>query len=335
MRSRWLVLATLGLGLIFGGCGAAPPAELGLGAIPSGGDPSSPSSMPDLMPPPAVERGPYPIVLAHGFSGFRNIGPIDYFYGVKAALEKKGHRVYISLVEPYQSSVTRGDQLVRYIETVVLPETGARRVNIIGHSQGGLDARYAAMRLGGKVATVVTISTPHHGSEVADVLWGEKPGPLQKLLAAMLDILGGSESNAKAAMHNLTSRGAEGFNATVFDHPDVLYLSIAGRSDRSRGEGVCDSLTRPAFIAKWDAYVDPIGLELGLGAAIIDSDGKTPNDGLVSVASAKWGTFLGCVPADHLGEVCQLFGAPRSGGNAFGCLDFYRDIAAFLVERGF
>jgi triacylglycerol lipase len=330
MSLRWLAWSVLGLALH--ACGS--PAIEDPATPPGDGDPSLPSpSAP--MAPPVVERGPYPIVLAHGFSGFRNIGPLDYFYGVRAALERQGHRVFVSLVEPYQSSATRGEQLVRYIETVVLPETGARRVNIIGHSQGGLDARYAAMRLGGKVASVVTIATPHRGSEVADVLWDEKPGPLAKLLAAMLDLLGGSESNARAALHNLTSRGAASFNASVGDHPDVLYLSIGGRSDRSRGAGACDSLTRPAFIAKWDAYVDPIGLELGIGAAIIDADGKTPNDGMVSVASSKWGTFLGCVPADHLGEVCQFFGAPRGGGNAFSCLDFYRDIAAFLVERGF
>src|SRR6185436_564648 len=122
------------------------------GAPPSSSDPGTGSmTMPGVMqpmdpPPPPVERGPYPIVLAHGFSGFRNIGPIDYFYGVKAALEKDGHRVFVSIVEPFASSATRGEQLANYIETVVLPQSGAHRVNIIGHSQGGLDARYAATR---------------------------------------------------------------------------------------------------------------------------------------------------------------------------------------------
>lgn len=282
-------------------------------------------------------RGPFPIVLAHGFSGFRNIGPLDYFYGVKAALEKDGHRVYVSQVDAYQSSVVRGEQLVKYIETVVLPQSGAQRVNIIGHSQGGLDARYVAWKLGGKVAAVVSIASPHRGTQVADVLWGEKPGPLQNILAALLNVLGGTESDAKAAVRNLTSKGAAAFNSVITDHPAVRYFSIAGRSDKSRGIGVCESETQASFIAKWDRYLDPIGAELSLTASLLENNQEPPipNDGLVSVASSRWGIFLGCVPSDHLGEVCQLFGASRGGGNAFDCLDFYRDLGRFLVERGF
>jgi triacylglycerol lipase len=331
MRAGPPIVAVLLFEILLGAACGAPPAM----TEPADRQPAPPGMMPADPPPVPVERGPYPIVLAHGFSGFRNIGPIDYFYGVKAALEKDGHRVFISIVEPFASSVTRGEQLANYIETVVLPQSGARRVNIIGHSQGGLDARYVAMRLGGKVATVFTVATPHHGSAVADVLWGDKPGPLKDLLAALLDIFGGSETNAKAALKNLTTNGAEGFNGTVFDHPNVLYFSIGGRSDRSLGSGSCDTLTQPAFIAKWDRYVDPIGIELALGAAIIDDDLGIANDGLVSVESSRWGIFLGCVPSDHLGEVCQLFGAARGGGNPFTCTELYRDIARFLVERGF
>ena len=51
---------------------------------------------------------PYPIVLAHGFSGFHNIGPLTYFYGVQDALSKDGHEVFVTTVDPYNSSEVRG-----------------------------------------------------------------------------------------------------------------------------------------------------------------------------------------------------------------------------------
>ena len=68
--------------------------------------------------------------------------------------------------------------------------------------------------------------------------------------------------------------------------------------------------------------------------AVADEKSPPPtNDGLVTVASAKWGTFLGCVPADHLSEVCQIGG--QSSGSSFDCLTMYRDLANWLVARGF
>ena len=59
-----------------------------------------------------------------------------------------------------------------------------------------------------------------------------------------------------------------------------------------------------------------------------------PNDGMVRVESAKWGTFHGCIPADHLDEVgYEKEGPdPRTG---FDHLAFYRDVAAGLRARGF
>ena len=53
------------------------------------------------------------------------------------------------------------------------------------------------------------------------------------------------------------------------------------------------------------------------------------NDGMVAVYSAKWGTFLGCIPADHWDEQCQ------SGSQSFDCLGFYRDLAGWLFTEGF
>lgn len=341
-RASWLT--SMGLFLLVG-CtadptsgGAGPEASPGPG--PTG--PTAPSGGMDLSPGPAEEppaRGPFPIVLAHGFSGFRNIGPVDYFYGVAEKLRRDGHVVYVSQVVPYQTSEFRGKQLADYISQVVLPQTGARRVNLIGHSQGGMDARYAATLLGDKVASVTTVATPHHGTEVADIAMGDRLGPLSVALAALLDLLGAGQGNSDAyeSIKSLTTAAAARFNARVQDHPRVSYFSVGGRSANNLAEGVCNPPTEAAFLARWDSYRDPLGSLLWTSGRILEQDvtPRRPHDGLVSVESSRWGIFLGCVPADHLGEVCQLLGASRQGGNPFECGAFYRDLARWLVERGF
>ena len=47
----------------------------------------------------------------------------------------------------------------------IVAETGFERIHIIGHSLGGLIARYYVTRLGGdaRVHTLVTLGTPHDG----------------------------------------------------------------------------------------------------------------------------------------------------------------------------
>ena len=51
----------------------------------------------------------------------------------------------------------------------IVEETGFERIHIIGHSLGGLIARYYVTRLGGdaRVHTLITLGTPHQGSYAA------------------------------------------------------------------------------------------------------------------------------------------------------------------------
>ncbi|MEO7329168.1 MAG: alpha/beta fold hydrolase, partial [Minicystis sp.] len=113
---------------------------------------------------------PYPVVLAHGFFGFNDFagaGFLTYFYKVKEHLAKNGENVLTPAVDPFNDSDFRGDQLIPLIEAF-LAETGAAKVNLIGHSQGGLDARVVAHKRPVLVASVITIATPHHGTPIAD-----------------------------------------------------------------------------------------------------------------------------------------------------------------------
>jgi hypothetical protein len=137
--------------------------------------------------------------------------------------------------------------------------------------QGGLDCRYLTTHLTHrkfKVLSVTTIATPHRGSSFADHFLHELLGAsrLPQLLS-MLELLpnGGGDGSAFSC---LTLSEMAKFNANVPDVPDVKYFSWG-------------AVYEPGLIDTWKY---PHGV-------ILEKEG--PNDGLVSIESAKWGTYLG------------------------------------------
>jgi triacylglycerol lipase len=290
---------------------------------------------------------PYPVVLAHGFFGFdafAGIDQISYFYGVKDDLAARGeHQVFTPAVDPFNDSATRGAQLIARVEDV-LKETGAAKVIIIGHSQGGLDARVVAHERPELVAAVVTVGTPHLGTPLGDLAEGVVSDPSgQAAVDSLVNLVGSSlwsqankQSSLFAALGQFSMNGIAAFNMKYTDAESVPYFSVAGRTGLHNGKGPCDAVGRPGFISKWDSTLDPTGAALGPTELYLEKNvfDPVPNDGMVPVSSAKWGTFLGCVPADHLDEIGQLFGASPGLGNAWSYKDFYAALIAMLRARG-
>jgi triacylglycerol lipase len=215
-------------------------------------------------------------------------------------------------------------------------------VNLVGHSQGGMDARVITspqgLGYGDRVASVTTVATPHHGSKVADAVLGL----LQYLPADVIDSVTGDflalvektayELQSDAHLRQQVVELSEKYMSTVFnpkykDAPGVLYMSYAGRTNLRTGMGVCDG----------GAYDnDPLDVDVTQAAlaplAIFLEEGKLKvNDGLVTVESSKWGVFQQCVPADHLKEVGQLGPAASS----FNHLELFRNIVARIRKAGF
>ena len=314
-----------------------PPGSGGNGDVPRDG-----TTWPAPETSPPTTHKPYPIILAHGFSGFHNIGPLNYFYGVEDALSKDGHQVFVTQVDPYNSSEVRGQQLLQQVQSI-LGDTSSEKVNLVCHSQGALDCRYVANKIGKQIGAVIMVAGVNRGDYVADVASGAVQGPagdaVQLLLTlfgdGVLDPGGNPNTDAKAAIAQLTTAGCDAFNAKYPDDPNVAYFSIAGRSENGSGDIDCGSAREAPFVEKWDQVKGPVNALLSGTASLIDGSSSPPptNDGLVTVASARWGTFLGCVPADHLSEVCQIGG--QSSGSSYDCVTMYRDIADWLVARGF
>jgi triacylglycerol lipase len=247
--------------------------------------------------------------------------------------------VFISRQDPINDSDVRGAQVRDYV-VQVLGQTGKEKVILIGHSQGGFDVRYAASQLPDRVAAVVTVASPMLGDPLADL--AESSGPVaDQAINILLDLYGaanGFTSNAQAQIAMISAAGALAFFARHPDDPRVDYYSIAGRSDGAHDGPDCMPTTEapPPFIAKWNDQVDQVNPLLGAAAALLDAQNPKPvHDGVVPVRSARHGVFLGCIPADHLDEVNQLLGDAPGPGNAFDPIRFWRDLADWLVARGY
>ncbi len=270
--------------------------------------------------PPTTGPTQYPIVLAHGFGGFKEILGIEYFWGVKDDLETLGYDVYVTQVDMFNKIEVRGAQLASQIEEILV-ESGAPKVNIIAHSMGGLDARYAISHLGygNKIASLTTIATPHRGTAIADIALGLMPGPVEDALDVIAWLAGctvdgvdylSCRQSAIAGAEDLTiSYVVNVFNPATPDDPNVRYFSYAGKT----GWGSID-VTDPLLLVSYDI--------------LLIAEGE--NDGLVSVNSAIWGNFIGTIHADHLDEIGQLFGNTQS----FNHYEFYESIAKMLKEQG-
>ncbi|WP_020135718.1 lipase family alpha/beta hydrolase [Streptomyces sp. 351MFTsu5.1] len=128
------------------------------------------SSLPSLPSPEdgaaqlPTEAKP-PVVLLHGFIDNRSV-----FVLLRRSLAQHGRQQIESLnYSPLTCDIRVAAELLgRHIEGIC-ERTGSRQVDVVGHSLGGLIARYYVQRLGGdvRVRTLVTLGTPHSGTRVA------------------------------------------------------------------------------------------------------------------------------------------------------------------------
>jgi len=255
-----------------------------------------------------------PIVLVHGLSGFDSILG-DYFYGVRGALNNIGaSEVYTPQIAGWDSNEVRGEELLAYVEELVAT-TGATKVNLIGHSQGGTTSRYVASVRPDLVASVTSVGSPHFGSPVGDVI---KDSPLEgpalaigNAVGAFLAVLSGDTGQQVNAMGSLESINTEGALAFNEQHPQGLR------------EGACQNTPYYNAGAWWwpnwvydysvndgDHQVNGINYYSWSGTytPLFDSNVLDPADGLLSVTSLMIGESNdGLVGrcSSHMGKVIR------------------------------
>jgi triacylglycerol lipase len=262
----------------------------------------------------------YPIVLAHGLMGFdelrlagKYLPGIQYWRGIKEAMHKNDIEVITTSVPTTGSIKQRAYALLEQLDE----KAAGRSVNIVAHSMGGLDARYLISNIRPSkfhVKSLTTIATPHRGSSAADIVLREigdehLPG-IYKLLARLKIDSGAFSQLTRKYME-------EEFNPTTTpDDPNVRYFSYGASAT-------------PSVFSVFRISHDLIEVLEG------------PNDGLVSVASSKWGTYQGTLMGvTHLDLINWTNRLKRLAADLtltkqnFNAVAFYLGVADMLAEAG-
>ena len=265
----------------------------------------------------------YPLFLVHGL-GFRDRKRLGYWGRIPKALEQHGAAVFFGGQDGGGSVEGNAAQLKERLEEI-LTETGCSKVNIIAHSKGGLEARslISTLGMGEHVASLTTISTPHHGSQTVDRLL-RLPAFLVRACASLCNVsfrlMGDKAPDALAAFHMLSTGAAGEFNQRTPDVPGVYYQSYAFVLSHSRSDML---LFLPHLAVNW-------------------VEGE--NDGLLTPASARWTNFRGVVRSasgrgiSHCDQVDlrrRRLTKKRVEGRVSDVTEFYVSLVAELKEKGF
>lgn len=263
-------------------------------------------------------RTRYPILMVHGVF-FRDFKYFNYWGRIPGELEANGAKIFYGNHPSAASVADSGKELAKRILQIV-GETGCEKVNVIAHSKGGLDTRYAVSHLGMDryVASLTTINTPHRGCVFADYLLDKIPDAVEQKVAdgynMALKQLGDENPDFMAAVTDLTATACEQFNKTTPDMPGVYYQSVGSKLNEAT-----DGRFPLNFSHRLVKYFDG------------------PNDGLVAETSFPWGskhrflTTRGRRGISH-GDMVDL---NRENIKDFDVREFFVELVSELKTMGF
>lgn len=258
----------------------------------------------------------YPLLLVHGI-GFRDLRYFNYWGRIPTELRRNGALVYYGNQEALGTIACNGEDIRKRIYQI-MEETGAEKVNIIAHSKGGLDARYAVstLKMAPYVASLTTVSTPHRGCRFVDYAC-RLPEGLYRFTAGIFDRtfskFGDKNPDFYTATHQFSTKASAQFNKETPDMPGVYYQSYASKMKYPWSHLL---LSIP-----W-CMIRPL---------------EGDNDGLVSTYSARWGEFRGVFSNKRTRGISHgdMIDLKRQDYRGFDVIETYVQIVAELKERGF
>lgn len=259
----------------------------------------------------------YPIMLVHGVF-FRDSKYLNYWGRIPAELENNGARIFYG---NHQSASSVEESAAELSDRIyeILKITGEEKVNIIAHSKGGLDCRYAISNpeTAKKVASLTTINTPHRGCLFADALLNKFPEKTKNSVAsaynAALKKFGDKSPDFLLAVNCLTNEFCHKLNSELTT-PEYVYTQSVG------------SVLRKAAGGKF-----PLNFSYHL---VKYFDGK--NDGLVSENSFKWGdNYILLTPKHNRGiSHGDMIDLNRENIDGFDVREFYVQLVSNLKKKG-
>jgi triacylglycerol lipase len=264
-----------------------------------------------------VCRTKYPLLLVHGIF-WRDWQAFNYWGRIPKELEANGAICFYGSNKSSASVAESGAELADCIQKIV-SETGCEKLNIIAHSKGGLDSRFAisGMGMGKYVASLTAISTPHYGCNSVQKLVDMIPEKLlhivNKKYETLYSILGDNDPDFLNGLIGLTERECRALNMALPDDPMVYYQSVC--SKMTSRKGAVFPLNVGYTMIKWN---------------------EGENDGLVAVDSMIWGNFLGVItPRGKQGiSHGDMIDLTRKNIEGFDVCEFYVDLVSKLKERG-
>lgn len=259
----------------------------------------------------------YPLVMLHGI-GFRDLRYFNYWGRIPRELAKNGAAVYYGHQQAW-GTIEDNAQIIREKIREILSENHCDKVNIIAHSKGGLDARYliSGLHMENQVASLTTISTPHRGSELLNLL-NRLPDGIYHFVSSLFDRsyarFGDRHPDCYHASKQLSPEFCRAFNEKYPDAPGVYYQSYASCMKHSLGDGLLSIPNLLMFFA-----------------------GAPKNDGLVTIDSAKWGDFQGVFKSGGRRGISHgdMIDLKREDYKGFDVIEAYIKIVAALKEKGF
>jgi len=211
----------------------------------------------------------YPVVLVHGIIAHDRRSVLKFWGRIPQVLASRGIKVFRGNTDAWGDYESNALILKKTIENV-LSQTKTEKINIIAHSKGGIDSRYLIWKhdFGDKIASLTTICTPHHGSEIADFIYSQKiinKKFTRKLLSIFGKLYGDINPNLYSLNYQLTTAKMKEFNEKITMDNRVFVQSL--------------------YTTMNNAFEDKIFTSTYL--FLKKTGGK--NDGLVSENSSKWG----------------------------------------------
>ncbi len=181
----------------------------------------------------------YPILMVHGVF-FRDTKFFNYWGRIPRELETNGATIFYGN-HPSAASVADSAAALKERILQILAKTGAEKVNIIAHSKGGLDCRYAIAKLGigDCIASLTTVNTPHKGCLFADYLLTKISADTQDRVAqtynSALKKLGEKDADFLAAVHDLTDARCKELDQEMPTPEGIFCKSVGSVLTRSSG----------------------------------------------------------------------------------------------------
>lgn len=267
------------------------------------------------FPEPERIKVKHPVLLCHGYGAITVLVKPAPLYDVAILMRTHNVLAYAPNIVPYAQIEVRAESWVRLIRKL-MDELECPKLNIIAHSMGGLDIRYAITKLdmAPVVESLTTVSTPHHGTSVAELLLNA-PEIISSKVTGLMDWLGDrvypdSKSDSFASAEQLTRDYVNNeFNPAVPNIEGIRYYSYSCAVGKGTDEPV-------QVLARYQ------------NNHVYQNEG--PNDGMVSVQSAKWGKHIKTGNISHLEQM--NFNTKEDRKPLFR--SFWLDIIRMLQDNG-